>query len=662
MAQIIEKIVRSKYPPRNTRVLWLDTKDDLIKAFTPNGWTKVFANTAINTLRNAGYLFAGIATIDTNPETPDAKVFYIAKGKGTYTNFGGIEVTEDEVVILYYDTTWHKVATGIASNDKLTELDQIVGMPTIKKVIDVEQTINLDTPSGTGYFDLRNLTSFKEGTSYKIRLVLGEAVTNPSKGLKCQTRNASNVVVQTLLDELRTFSVGDVVEFSWTKQSSETRLYLFSSGLSVNGDYEISHIEENTGDGLIQNVNAINKILQGGEEVKEIIDFDQTSTSSSYINITNLSTFVVGQTYKVKVTALEAKDNVRVITRNASNQNVQVLANNVVFSAGETREYEWTHQSAEVRLFVDAGGNFASHVEISHTEQIVTLPMVERIDALERGKNGFAHISFDDVVYCLNDITMNASTYTSIFENAFFALLKNLHETYGAKFSLFVFLSDATTGEYATNWTLANTTTKFKNEFAKNASWLKFGLHMSTKNGNYGSASAATALDDYSSFVSSVMNFASIDNIDRLPRLANFAGSLDALKAMRDADMGIVGALTAYDNRDSYYLTSDESSMSYKRGQIYDSTNHLMYYTSLKALETITPESVFADKKTIANNLRFFNLEWMMHEYAIGGQDYGYSSYDFATMAERLKNACKISVNNGYSFTYPMDVALKVGL
>lgn len=126
MAQIIERIVRSKYPPRDTRVLWLDTKGDLLKAFTPNGWTKVLANTAINNLRNAGYLFAGIATIDTNPETPNAKVFYIANGNGTYTNFGGLKVTEDEVAVLYYDTKWHKVATGIASQEKLTELGEKV--------------------------------------------------------------------------------------------------------------------------------------------------------------------------------------------------------------------------------------------------------------------------------------------------------------------------------------------------------------------------------------------------------------------------------------------------------------------------------------------------------------------------------------------------------
>lgn len=148
MAQIIEKIVRSKYPPRNTRVLWLDTKNDLIKAFTPNGWTKVFANTAINTLRNAGYLFAGIATIDTNPETPDAKVFYIANGKGTYTNFGGLEVTEDEVVVLKYDTTWHKVSTGIASQAKLSELGH--------KVDNLDDIINGKSPQEYHFGELVN--------------------------------------------------------------------------------------------------------------------------------------------------------------------------------------------------------------------------------------------------------------------------------------------------------------------------------------------------------------------------------------------------------------------------------------------------------------------------------------------------------------------------
>ena len=78
-------------------------------------------NAMVNTL-GAGYQFAGVATPASNPGTPDAKVFYIANGKGMYTNFGGIDVTEDEVVILYLDSSWHKVTTGIALKSEIPDI------------------------------------------------------------------------------------------------------------------------------------------------------------------------------------------------------------------------------------------------------------------------------------------------------------------------------------------------------------------------------------------------------------------------------------------------------------------------------------------------------------------------------------------------------------
>ena len=77
----------------------------------------------VNSL-GSDYQFVGVATPTINPGSPDQKVFYIANGKGTYTNFGGVKVTEDEVVILCWDSSWHKVPTGIASQAKLSELDK----------------------------------------------------------------------------------------------------------------------------------------------------------------------------------------------------------------------------------------------------------------------------------------------------------------------------------------------------------------------------------------------------------------------------------------------------------------------------------------------------------------------------------------------------------
>lgn len=104
----------------------LDGKQDTISDLDDIRSNAQNASDAIASIVEAGYVFAGIATPITEPGTPDAKVFYIANGKGTYTNFGSLEVTEDDVVILYYDNTWHKVTTGIASNEKLTELEEEV--------------------------------------------------------------------------------------------------------------------------------------------------------------------------------------------------------------------------------------------------------------------------------------------------------------------------------------------------------------------------------------------------------------------------------------------------------------------------------------------------------------------------------------------------------
>lgn len=107
----------------------------------------------INSL-GSGYQFVDVATSATKPGTPDQKVFYIANGKGTYPNFSGISITEDEVVILYYDTDWHKLLTGIASNEKLSELEKQV-------IYDV--TVNNDGATFTSLSELlssENLSTF----------------------------------------------------------------------------------------------------------------------------------------------------------------------------------------------------------------------------------------------------------------------------------------------------------------------------------------------------------------------------------------------------------------------------------------------------------------------------------------------------------------------
>ena len=68
--------------------------------------------------------FAGIATPDTNPSTPDENIFYFATTKGQYVNFGGIEVDNEAVILQNKDNRWKKKATGIALASNVDKLSR----------------------------------------------------------------------------------------------------------------------------------------------------------------------------------------------------------------------------------------------------------------------------------------------------------------------------------------------------------------------------------------------------------------------------------------------------------------------------------------------------------------------------------------------------------
>lgn len=63
-----------------------------------------------------GAVYGGIASTTTNPGTPEVKVFYLPIQVGTYTNFGGIEITESDVAFLYWNgTEWVKHSFNMSS-------------------------------------------------------------------------------------------------------------------------------------------------------------------------------------------------------------------------------------------------------------------------------------------------------------------------------------------------------------------------------------------------------------------------------------------------------------------------------------------------------------------------------------------------------------------
>lgn len=284
-------------------------------------------------------------------------------------------------------------------------------------------------------------------------------------------------------------------------------------------------------------------------------------------------------------------------------------------------------------LKYEEAGTFANNVE----------NRLEVIENASRGTARIAHFSFDDVRNCMIDLMNNENVYTSIFDNDFFAMLKDLHDEYGAVFSLYMFL-------YNTGSDITDYPSKFATEFTENADWLKFGLHQGAT--NYASTTAEEALDDYDTFTSNIVRICgTVDAIDRCPRLGNFAGNLESMLAMREADGGIVGLLSAYDTRDSYYLSSADSSYVYKHGRLIDTTNRLVFFRTLMALEASDPSTLLPSLKTLTGLNGSDYAVMMMHEYEV----YNGNHEIVTSMKNRIAYACSWATENGYDWQYPME-------
>lgn len=85
----------------------------------------IMQNTLLSIISTVGSnaTFAGIATPTTNPGTPDQNIFYLAAQPGVYSNFGGVELTNQVILFANKKGNWVKQNTGIAIFAKVIEVE-----------------------------------------------------------------------------------------------------------------------------------------------------------------------------------------------------------------------------------------------------------------------------------------------------------------------------------------------------------------------------------------------------------------------------------------------------------------------------------------------------------------------------------------------------------
>lgn len=281
----------------------------------------------------------------------------------------------------------------------------------------------------------------------------------------------------------------------------------------------------------------------------------------------------------------------------------------------------------------------------------------------------FIHLSIDDATYCIENL-INKS-YTSLWNEPLFGYLKELHDTYGAKFSLYVFVD-----------TFKNMPEKYKSDFQSAKGWLKFGIHATNSTARFNKQPDTIGeLKRYSydgskklweSFCEKVMSVCgSADFIDRMPRLHYYSASISVLLGFKDARYGAFGFLGADDDRpDNYFIKGSGKALEYFEAMpdsIYNNDLGLTIYPTDFRADWFDPtftsdynyheptKSNVYDELVYRNSLpeyadTFKSLIWFAHEWRF------YDGTDLNAYKSWFEDTCKFAKDYGYRFDFAENV------
>ena len=260
--------------------------------------------------------------------------------------------------------------------------------------------------------------------------------------------------------------------------------------------------------------------------------------------------------------------------------------------------------------------------------------LIKRINNIKtESSSGYINISFDDTIQIFKDLNENSEVYDSIFENDILNYLKELHELYGTTYTFYCMYEDND------GFTLEEVTSKYSNEFHLNSDWIKFGFHSLNGNKNYADTDGAMASKDYKLVINELIRITgSESSIEKIIRLHNYAGNFESIMSLNEDENGIIGLLTADDDRDSYYLDSTKSSELRLNGR--EVIDDLLFIPTDIRLESIDNFEKIDNEflNGVDSEIIVFTHEWLLEDKEI---------------RKKLEYICESAVRNGYEFDFP---------
>lgn len=266
-------------------------------------------------------------------------------------------------------------------------------------------------------------------------------------------------------------------------------------------------------------------------------------------------------------------------------------------------------------------------------------------DPAKPEKSGkIVHVSIDDVE-AWGALVENEERYDSLFDEPLFALLRELHEEYGAKFTLYTY---PTLKEGRLK--ITSVPLKFRDEFRDCSSWLRIGYHWPAPQFSE-DITVSEFKRGYDMVRNAIGDFADSTMLATALRV-HYYYSPDSLLNQLD---GVHTLLCAdSDGRVSYDLDTDEAATVWTRGRL-RKNDRLYLRTDLRTENRVDIRSAL-EKRCEADTLVLFTHHWVLGlthaEGVVGMAKHIYHQFSKNNNLRNFKDAVAWLYENGYEFSF----------
>ncbi|MCX6362140.1 MAG: hypothetical protein NT029_20285 [Armatimonadetes bacterium] len=253
-------------------------------------------------------------------------------------------------------------------------------------------------------------------------------------------------------------------------------------------------------------------------------------------------------------------------------------------------------------------------------------------------------VSVDDCIWCLRDVARGGCG--TLFDNAWLAGWRRLHESYGVKVQLNLYLEDPESG-----FALAEMPDRFRGEWADNADWLRLTWHARSDKPDrpYLGASVQTVMHDYRQVTDQILRFAGSQSLTGFTTIHWGEASREVCAALRaEGVRGLVGYFNMDQGRPSvaYYLNAEQTEHLSQRDAWVDASLDLVLVRHDAVLNLLPVAGVVPHLEAVAGKPHEAEvLELMIHEQYFSPTYAGYQPDAW----QKVESAVRWASERGYA-------------